>query len=332
MATKDLVLELLKRKTDAYISGAEIAQRLMISRTAVWKAVSQLKDEGYSIDSVTNRGYRLSSCSDVLDSENLYRYLQPGIQATVLPVTDSTNTQLKALAERGAVEGTAVIAGEQTAGRGRMGRSFYSPSGSGIYMSILLRPKMSASRALSMTACAAVAVAETVEEISGKRAGIKWVNDVIVEGKKVCGILTEASMDCESGGLNYAIVGIGINLCPPENDFPEDIRSVAGGVFDQYGLVADLRSRVAAGVLNRFMAYYSRLEENTFYQGYVSRSIVNGQNIKLLRAGQEDEYGYVEEIAEDYALVVRMPDGILRRVSSGEVSIRPAEDNAWKTK
>ena len=320
--TKDTVLALLKENTDEYVSGSQIAQKLGISRTAIWKSISSLKEEGYIIDSVTNRGYRLSSCSDVLSAENLRKYLSPGIAAEVYPCVTSTNTVLKEMAEKGAPEGTLVAAAEQTGGKGRMGRSFYSPSGSGIYMSLLLRPDMPAGEALKITACAAVSVAEAVEKLSGRRTGIKWVNDVQIDGRKICGILTEASLNCENGAFNYAVLGIGINLCPPVGDYPEEIRGIAGSVFEYYGLIPDLRGRVAAEVVNRFMEYYRRLRDNGFYDGYISRSTVLDKDIRIIGAGRPDEYGHVEDIDGEYALVVRMADGSTRRISSGEVSIR----------
>ena len=200
--TKDAVLQLLRAHEGAYISGAELAKQLSLSRTAVWKAIGQLKAEGYCIDSVTKRGYRLLVRGDVLSVESVRRYLRHReITPEVYKTISSTNTVLKARAAEGAGEGLALIAGEQTAGRGRMGRSFYSPADSGLYMSLLLRPRIAAREATGLTACAAVAVAETIEALSGRAAQIKWVNDVLLDGRKVCGILSEASLDCESGEL-----------------------------------------------------------------------------------------------------------------------------------
>ena len=167
--TKDAVLQLLRAHEGAYISGAELAKQLSLSRTAVWKAIGQLKAEGYCIDSVTNRGYRLLVRGDVLSAESVRRYLRHReITPEVYKTISSTNTVLKARAAEGAEEGLALIAGEQTAGRGRMGRSFYSPADSGLYMSLLLRPRIAAQEAVRITACAAVAVAETIEELSGR--------------------------------------------------------------------------------------------------------------------------------------------------------------------
>ena len=227
--TKNAILELLRQHTDVYVSGTELAKALSISRTAIWKGIEQLREEGYEIDSVTNKGYRLSSASDVLREEDVRKYLTAeGLDVRVYRSISSTNTVLKTMAEEGAPEGRCLIAGEQTAGRGRRGRSFYSPPDSGIYLSGLLRPALQAVDATSITACAAVAVAETIESLAPVKAEIKWVNDIYVDRRKVCGILTEASLDCESGQVNYLIVGIGINTRVPASDFPEELRSIAG--------------------------------------------------------------------------------------------------------
>ena len=181
--TKDRVLERLWRSADRSVSGEELAAGLSLSRAAVWKAVEQLRAEGYLIESAPRRGYRLLSKSDVLSATGLEKYLDaPGLRLRYVPEIGSTNTALKELANRGEAAGLALAAGRQSAGRGRMGRSFYSPEDTGVYLSLLLRPRMPAAEATRITACAAVAVAETLEELSGRPAQIKWVNDVFVAG------------------------------------------------------------------------------------------------------------------------------------------------------
>lgn len=322
--TKDLVLECLQKKTDEYVSGAEIAAELSLSRTAVWKAIEQLRVDGYRIESVTNRGYRLSSESDVLSEAGIRKYLHSELKLKVYPTVTSTNTLLKAEAEQGAAEGTVIVAAEQTAGRGRMGRSFYSPSGTGIYMSILLRPQIPAADAGLITAGAAAAVADAIDALSDSTTQIKWVNDVYLNGHKVSGILTEGSIDCETGFLSYAIVGIGINIAPPEGDFPEDIRAVAGAAFGE-DAPADLRCRLTAEVLERFMAYYEDLQNVPFYDAYRRRSVVIGRQVRLISPGREPEEAEVLDIDRNFALVVRDAFGQLRTISSGEVSLRPVE-------
>ncbi|MBR0160280.1 MAG: biotin--[Oscillospiraceae bacterium] len=320
--TKDKVLQLLREHEDSYISGAELGRCLSLSRTAVWKAIVQLKAEGYLIESITKRGYRLSSRGDVLNAESVRKYLRhteltPEIYRTIT----STNTVLKARAAEGAPEGLVLIAGEQTAGRGRLGRSFYSPDSSGLYMSLLLRPKIPAQEATRITASAAVAVAETIEELSGNPTRIKWVNDVMMEGKKVCGILTEASFDCESGQLAYVIVGIGINVAVPAGGFPEELGQIAGAAFDGVS-VPELRAKLAAGVLDRLMDLAVDLSDPACFEAYHARSLVLGRAVNLLVPGRDPEPAEVLALNRDYSLRVRMPDGSERNVSSGEVSIR----------
>lgn len=320
--TKDKILKLLWEKADSYVSGAEIASRLGVSRAAVWKAMEQLRAEGYIIDSVTNKGYRLGSDSDVLSARGVEKYLRHDkIRPQVYKSVDSTNTLLKSLAADGAGEGLAIIASEQTGGRGRMGRSFYSPADSGIYMSLLLRPEISAARAAGITACAAVAVAEAIEELSGKKTEIKWVNDVLIGGKKVCGILTEASLDCESGLMNYAIVGIGINALTPPGGFPEELRDIASSVFTERR-VPELRCRLAALVLDKLMDYYEKRDASAFFDGYKSRSAVLGKDVYILSPGREPVAAAAIDLAEDFSLIVRLESGEIKRVNSGEVSIR----------
>lgn len=321
MTKIDVLTELLKN-TDEFLSGAELAKRLSLSRTAVWKAVEQLKADGYKIESVTRRGYRLMSESDVLSEAGVRKYLtDERLNPVVYDTISSTNTVLKSMAAEGAAEGLCLIAGEQTAGRGRMGRSFYSPSGSGVYMSLLLRPQMSASDATRITATAAVAAAETVEEIAGVKADIKWVNDIYVGGRKVCGILTEAGMDFESGLVSYVIVGIGINTRIPEGDFPEEIRGIAGALTGNGG-IPEFRCRIAAGVLDRLMREYDRLGSVECYEKYRSRSLITGKDINILSPGREPIAARAVDIDRDFALIAELSDGSIKKISSGEVSIR----------
>ena len=320
--TKDAILNMLWEHADSYVSGAELARALGVSRAAVWKGIEQLRQEGYAIDSATNRGYCLSSGSDVSWEEGVRRYLKAdGINLQVYRTVSSTNTMLKAMAEEGAKEGTCIIAVEQSAGRGRLGRSFYSPPDSGLYMSLLLRPALQAAEATCITACAAVAVAEAIESLAPVKAEIKWVNDVYVDGRKVCGILTEASLDCESGMVSHLIVGIGINTRVPASDFPEDLKGIAGVAFGDRE-IPELRSRLAAEVLNRLMHYYENLTDKAWFDEYRRRSFVLGKEISILAPGKAPEAATALDLDRDFALIVRTESGELRRLNSGEVSVR----------
>ena len=169
------------------------------------------------------------------------------LQLYVLQRVTSTNTVLRQMAEEGAEDGSVLLADSQTAGRGRMDRRFYSPPGTGLYLSLLLRPRIPAADAVRITACAAVAAAEAIEEVSGRRTAVKWVNDILLDGRKVCGILTEGSVDPLTGLLRYAVVGIGVNITPPPDGFPPELRTVAGAVCERNE--PGLRCRLAALLL-----------------------------------------------------------------------------------
>lgn len=233
---------------------------------------------------------------------------------------DSTNTALRALAEAGAKEGTVLIAAHQTAGRGRRGRSFYSPQSTGLYMSILLRPRVSARKSMFITPAAAVAAAQTFEEISGESAGIKWVNDVYMRQRKVCGILTEASITGD--GVRYVIMGIGVNLLPPEGGFPPELSDTAGSVFTE-GDAKILFAKTAAGIADRFLSICADLDDREFLNEYRRRSILVGRDVDIYRViGGQAERARAVGIDDGFGLVVRFPDGRTETLSSGEVTVR----------
>lgn len=321
MNTKETVLSCLEENRGEYRSGGELAEKLGVSRNAVWKAIRQLQAEGHEIDTAHGRGYRLSQNSSVISRQSIGKYLKTtGVSIAVYEELPSTNLAVRQLAEQGAPEGTVILARRQTSGRGRLGRSFYSPADSGIYMSILLRPGLAAQEALLITTCAAVAVAQAIEKHTGSTCGIKWVNDIFCADRKVCGILTEASLDLESGGLHYAVLGIGMNVFPPKDGFPEDIRGIAGCVSAEQ--TEDLNSRIAAEVIDRFFAEYPRISEKAFLDEYCSRSILTGKKVNVMRVGAEPRPAEVLGIGEDLSLLLRYADGTEEPLATGEVSVR----------
>ena len=322
MGVREKVLEFLEVNKGRYVSGAEIAGKLSVSRNSVWKAVKNLEKEGYDIHSVTGSGYMLSKETDILSVQSIKKYLgEDGnvFDLDVKKTVTSTNDALKGLAVSGAREGKVIISEMQTKGKGRLGRSFFSPEKTGIYMSLLLRPKIPASQSLLITAAAAVAVAEALEEVSGRKTGIKWVNDVYSDGKKVCGILAEASFGMESGGLEFAVLGIGINVESPVAGFPEEIKDKAAAVFEDGG--ADVRSRLISEVLKRFWDYYIRLPEKGFLEAYKKRSILTGKKVEVITGGMA-ENAVALDIDDECRLIVKMQDGRICPLNSGEVSIR----------
>lgn len=325
MSAKQHVLSVLEQNKGNSVSGARLAGELSISRNAVWKAIKALQSEGYAISAVPNKGYCLSEENDILSVESITPYLADNLKELSLMVhksVTSTNTLLKDLAGEGEKEGKVLIAEEQTGGRGRLGRKFYSPAKTGIYMSILLRPKLTVDDALFITTSAAAAVAEAIESVTGCEASIKWVNDIYCNGKKVCGILTEAGVDFEGGGLEYCIVGIGINVSRPLEDFPEELKDIADGIFETRLYSSDLRSRLAAEILNRFWGYYKEFHNKNFIKEYRERSFLIGREISVLM-GDKQEKATALDIDERARLIVKLTNGEIKALSSGEVSVRP---------
>lgn len=234
---------------------------------------------------------------------------------------DSTNSRTKAMAQEGAPHGTILIADHQTLGKGRMGRSFHSPAGMGIYMSVLLRPDCAPIQLMHLTCAAAVAMCDAVEKTAGIRPGIKWTNDLVCGKRKLAGILTELGVNSH-GRVSHAIIGIGINCCQAELDFPEDIRSFAGSLAGITGRKID-RARVAAAMVEALWQMDRKLltDKAHILDQYRADCITLGREIALMR-GNEARYGKAMDIDDEGALVVRFSDGRTEAVSSGEVSIR----------
>lgn len=323
MTTKEKLLELLEENRNTYLSGEEMAKRLDISRAAIWKGIKSLQNEGCAIDAVTNRGYRMSADTDILSAQGIRKYLRPELtdaDISIVPKTASTNDLVREKANAGAPEWSTVLALEQNAGRGRMGRGFFSPAGTGIYMSLLLRPsRWTAEQAVKITTMAAVAVSKAVEAVSGEAAQIKWVNDVFVRGKKICGILTEGAFGLESSMLEYAVLGIGINVYEPEGGFPEEIKDIAGAVLEQHK--NGVRNRITAELMNSFFSYYTSPDRSAYVEEYRRRCFVIGQQVKLLSAGGTRD-AEVLGVDDECRLLVRYEDGSEGVYSSGEISVR----------
>lgn len=331
MSTKEELFTLLEQNKGRYISGEEIAKELKVSRTAVWKAVKALKSEGLSIEAVSNRGYCLSENTDMLTGQGVKKYLSPEyavLTGEVLSeVTGSTNDLVKERAQQNAPEGFFIIAGAQSAGKGRAGRAFFSPRDTGIYLSLLLRPQgCTAEKAVRITTMAAVAACEAIELVSGKKALIKWVNDIFIDGKKVSGILTEASFNLENGYLDYAVMGIGFNVYEPEGGFPAEIKDTAGCIFNERG--GGNKNRLSAEFLNRFMEYYNEEfgvipadKGEAYTDKYRDRSLVIGKSINVIFPDRT-ERATALDVDKDCHLLVRFEDGKEELLSTGEISVR----------
>lgn len=332
MGTKELVLRELEQADGAFRSGAAIARELGVSRNAVWKAVAALRREGYRVDAVTNRGYRLEEGDDLLSASRIASFLPADtpLSVTVRRTVDSTNAEVLRRAVEGAPEGTVVAAEEQTAGRGRRGRPFFSPAGTGIYLSILVRPGLSADRAHYLTCAAAVACAEAIEACTGVEASVKWVNDVYCRGRKVTGVLTEGSFDVEGGELAYAVVGVGMNVRPPREGFPEEIARSAGAVLSGKERASAVRCRLVAEVCGRFWELYRARDaagaDARLRERYRSRCFLLGQHVVATVDGRRLR-ALAVDVDERFRLVIELPDGTRRALSYGEATMAGLQDN-----
>ena len=320
MSVKDKVLEYLELGRGIAVSGGALASRLGVSRNAVFKAVGELRDAGYDISS-SRGGYTLSKDDNTLSVCGIGKYLSESkYNIHLYNTVSSTNSVVKEMAECGAPEWTVAVAEGQTAGRGRLGRTFVSPAGTGIYLSVLLFPDIALDKVTLITVAAAVAAVRAIEKHSGKTAGIKWVNDVYVNGKKVCGILTEASLDAEISKINYAVLGVGINVAPPRGGFGGEAKDIAAALFDT--ATAELRSKILADFLNIFSEYYENgLERSIPF--YRDRQYLIGRRAEIVRGGSAHVVD-VLDVDENCALVVRFDDGHTEKITSGDVSVHAA--------
>lgn len=317
MNIKEKVLEILENSRGTRISGAEIARELGVSRNAVWKAINSLKSDGHIIESEASKGYMLSEESDIFTArsvEALLGELNERFSVTVVDSVDSTNKELRQIAEKGGKEGYVLIARTQTNGRGRLGRSFYSPSDTGLYMSVLLRPDFKVEKALYITTMAATAVSEAIDFVTGKKTQIKWVNDIYLDGKKVCGILSEAAINCENSGLHYVVLGVGVNVSTKE--FPDELKNIASDIGGNRRTLPIL----SAEILKRFSVYYDDLESLSFLSEYKSRSFLIGKEISFEKAGIIRK-GAAVDIDDMVRLVVETENGERIALSSGEVNL-----------
>lgn len=319
---KSEIIKLLK-EAEGYISGQELCEQFGVSRTAVWKVINQLKEEGYEIEAVRNKGYVLKGMGDILSAEELESSIHTawaGKNVVFFDRTDSTNIQARRLADQGAPHGTLVVAEHQEGGRGRRGRAWVSPKGSGIWMSILLRPQIESVSASMLTLIAALAVGKGIREATGIETGIKWPNDLVLNRKKICGILTE--MSTEMTEIQYVIVGPGINV--NTEDFPEEIRKIATSLCMETGKKYR-RSPMIGKIMEALEEYYGIFEKTQDMSGLMeeyNRSLVNfGQEVCVLAPSGEFR-GISEGINREGALLVKREDGTVEEVISGEVSVR----------
>ena len=322
--SKEQVYQLLQADPGAYVSGQELSRRLGISRAAVWKAISSLRQDGYVVEARTGLGYRLTSAPDAIVEREIRRCLSPGThcpELRCLEEVDSTNSYLKREALSGAPHGTVAAANSQSAGRGRMTRSFQSPPGKGVYLSILLRPQLPPEALMGVTGMTAVAVCNAVERTAGIRPGIKWTNDLVLNGKKLCGILTELSVEGETGMAESLIIGAGVNVSQQAEDFGPEVAYIATSLAAE-GYPVSLAA-LAAAMIEEFYHLSDALggDLSGWVDAYRKDCVTLGKPVQLLWTSQQEEAEALD-IDSQFGLIVRLPDGSERAVRTGEVSVR----------
>ena len=315
MQLKEKVLQELLQAKGEYRSGGALAKEFGCSRTAIWKVIEQLKADGCHITAATNRGYLLSGTPDLLITsylEGIFADRCANWKPQYIPGVDSTNNRLKELAAAGAPAGTVIITDQQSAGKGRLGKSFYSPKG-GLYFSLLLRPELPVSDMMAVTACTASAVYLALSEF-GVDAKIKWVNDLFLNGRKICGILSEGAFNAEMLSMDYLIIGIGINLVP-DPDMPEDLRQIVTDILSETG-IRILRSELAAAILCKLESLIAELPQRTYLPIYKAHSCTIGHHVAFT-SGSETRTALAVDFAEDAGLIVEHPDGSRETLRSG---------------
>lgn len=319
---KTKILTLLK-EADSYLSGQELCNRFGVSRTAVWKAINQLKEEGYVIEAVQNKGYHLLEYPDVItysEVKSVLRTQWAGRELYCFDTVDSTNTYAKKLADEGAMHGTLVVANQQLGGKGRRGRTWESPANTGIWMTLILKPNMNPSYASMLTLVMAIAVAKACNEITKVSCSIKWPNDIVLNRKKICGILTE--MSAEMDYINHIVIGVGINA--NMEGFPEELQDKATSIKLQNGEKIN-RAQLINGVMVHFEEEYRlfmKHKDLSLQLVTYNDLLVNRNNEVMVLEPSKEYSGIARGINEQGELLVEKPDGLLCRVYAGEVSVR----------
>ena len=320
--SREKVYQLLRASPEDYISGQELSRRLGVSRAAVWKAIDSLRRDGYVIEAHTGLGYRLSASPDSLAEREIRRYLTvPCPDLRCLEEIDSTNSYLKREALSGAPHGAVAAADCQSAGRGRMTRSFRSPPGKGVYLSILLRPQLPPGALMGVTGMTAVAVCRAVERAAGVRPGIKWTNDLVLNGRKLCGILTELAVEGETGMTQSLVIGAGVNVSHTPEDFGPEVAQMATSLV-QEGFAAS-RAQLAAAMIEELRNLSDALggDVSPWVEAYRRDCVTLGRPVRLLWSDRQEQ-GHALDIDDQFGLIVRLPDGSETTIRTGEVSVR----------
>ncbi len=319
---KEEVIKYLENNIGRLVSGGDLSKSLNVSRTAIWKAINILKNEGYDIQTKKNEGYILSINNNILSEKIIRQNTKAkilGNQIKILNCVDSTNNYLKSLTQNEVTEGLAVLAEKQTGGKGRRSKSFFSPAKTSIYMSILLKPKI---QIISfITIMAAISVVEAIYNVTGIKTSIKWVNDILYENKKLCGILTEASIEAESGSIDYAVVGIGINV--KKMEFPDDIKNIATSLEN---ITSDTYNRnfLIGELLTQLEKNYNKLisnDKNELIKTYKNYLSMLGKEITVIESDNTYKAKALD-IDDNAYLIIELPSGQTKKLNCGEISIK----------
>lgn len=323
MKNREKVLHILYSKNGECVSSSEISSELNITRSAIFKIINELKAQGYNIESIHHKGYRLSEedlISANIINQNLEGFVSPK-RIKYLETVDSTNTYAKKLLLEEHEVSDIIIANTQTSGRGRLGRSFFSPKDSGIYCTFILEPFLKLENSILITVAASVAVSKAIEKITGIETSIKWINDIYVNEKKVCGILTEAVTNFETGMIDKIILGIGINFNASDEGFPDDIVNKAGALYN--GNTNNItRNMLISQLIIEVDKCISNIEDENIIEYYKSKSMVIGKFINVLNMGEETSIkGKAVDIDKNGFLIIETENGLIT-LNSGEISIR----------
>ncbi len=314
MNMKEKVLSELILSEGKYCSGGQLAEDFKVSRTAVWKAIEQLKAQGCQIDAVTNKGYLLKEIPDIYNQAYVESLLKgTGFQVQHYAEIDSTNSQAKMLAGQHAPSRTVITADMQTAGRGRMGKSFHSPTG-GLYMSVIIRPDLPLTATMSITACTAAAVHEALKTF-GIVTQIKWVNDLFLNGRKICGILSEGSFNAELLKMDYLVIGIGINLHPDEH-LPEELKPIVTDIETETGKKIN-KCQLLAEILKQMKKYFDEISERTYLKIYTENSCTLGHRVRT----DTGITGTAKRFTEEAGLVIKLDDDTEMILNTGSAEI-----------
>lgn len=318
---QDEILFLLEQQRGEVVTGGELARKLAVSRTAIWKAIGALREQGSEIESIPNSGYRLAQESDGLSQKSIQGSLRTKILGQSLEIkrcVSSTNSYIKGLDTSSLPDGHAVLADEQSGGRGRMGRTFHSPAGQGVYLSVLLKPPVPLADTPFLTICAAVTVCRAVEAVFGFQPSIKWVNDIFYKGKKLCGILTEAFISAEMRTVDYAVVGMGVNtgsILPEVAEVATSTQLISGK--------RGLRNQLAAEILGQLESVYTLFlqgSQEEILSAYTERMFITGRIVNVIQPNGCYQ-ARVQGVDVSGGLIVQKEDGSVCVLNSGEVRL-----------